>query len=186
MPNFANGKIYKMISPHTDKVYIGSTTMTLKKRKDTHNGENTGNVKNKCRSHIIYDAGDWQIVEIEACPCGSRWELQQRERFHILNTPNAVNDRIPTDCKTRKEYFKKQRQKKKVENAETRKAYKAKPENAAKIKAREGAKDTCPNCGKTHRHDAKRPHQRTKTCMKIVDTEVNAVMKSMLDIICNE
>ena len=32
MVNYANGKIYKIVSTQLDKVYIGSTSLELKKR----------------------------------------------------------------------------------------------------------------------------------------------------------
>jgi len=206
-----DGRVYILGSKNISDLYIGSTTLTIKQRKALHKS-NHKLKKNKCRSAIVIDAGDWYMIEIEACPCTTKWELQQRERFHILNTPNAVNNNTPTNCKTQKEYhqqYKKQNADKikqynqqynkqnadKIKsnhqqyyqknvdklNAQSRQYNK---QNADKIKAQARIKDTCPNCGTTHRHDGKRKHQRTKTCTKIVDTEVNAVMKSMLDIIC--
>ena len=36
MPNYQNGKIYKLVSPHTDEIYIGSTVARLCKRFGNH------------------------------------------------------------------------------------------------------------------------------------------------------
>lgn len=36
MTEFTNGKIYKLISPNTDDVYVGSTTETLSIRFSKH------------------------------------------------------------------------------------------------------------------------------------------------------
>jgi len=36
MPNYQNSKIYKVWSPQTDEVYIGSTTQPLSKRMVQH------------------------------------------------------------------------------------------------------------------------------------------------------
>jgi hypothetical protein len=36
MPNFNNGKIYKLWSPQGDDIYIGSTVNSLAKRKGEH------------------------------------------------------------------------------------------------------------------------------------------------------
>ncbi len=36
MPNYNNGKIYKLWSPEGDDIYIGSTTQPLTARKSSH------------------------------------------------------------------------------------------------------------------------------------------------------
>ena len=36
MVNYSNGKIYKIVSNNTDKIYIGSTTVKLAVRKARH------------------------------------------------------------------------------------------------------------------------------------------------------
>ena len=48
MPNYQNSKIYKLTSPHTNKIYIGSTTQKyLSDRKSGHirDYKNYGNGK---------------------------------------------------------------------------------------------------------------------------------------------
>jgi len=36
MPNFLNSKVYKLKTPHTDKVYIGSTSQEIEARFSGH------------------------------------------------------------------------------------------------------------------------------------------------------
>lgn len=84
------GSVYRLISPNTDKVYIGSCIRTLKQRLSLH-------IRNKDRSNItskiIIDAGDADIELIEQVFFTDIAELREREKHHIQNTPNCVNKR---------------------------------------------------------------------------------------------
>lgn len=104
---YSTGRIYMITHPNTDKKYIGSTTQLLSKRKHDHislflnYGKDTGKYTSSieiCR----YGIEDVEIILIENYPCDSREELHARERFHIENTENCVNIKIPT--RSRKEY----------------------------------------------------------------------------------
>jgi hypothetical protein len=88
MPNYQNGKIYKITSG--DLTYIGSTCEpNLARRLSGHvrsfrqfqNGKGS-NVS----SYQLIETGQYEITLIELCPCGSKDELTARERFHIENT----------------------------------------------------------------------------------------------------
>jgi hypothetical protein len=103
MPDYQKGKIYKITSG--DLTYIGSTCEpTLARRLAGHVGDykqwKKGN-RDKVNSFILIETGQYEITLIELFPCGSRDELNARERFHI-ETNVCVNKVIP--CRTPKEY----------------------------------------------------------------------------------
>ena len=104
MPNYQNGKIYKIISQHTDKCYVGSTTLKyLSTRLAKHRGDykkNSGGVTSK----YILELGDYEIVLLELYPCNSKDELHKRER-HYMDILDCVNKRKPRTKEERKQYM---------------------------------------------------------------------------------
>ena len=108
---YQRGKIYKIISNHTDKIYIGSTTEpTLARRLTGH----TQNYKcypagKQCyiSSFELLQYPDYKIVLIESYPCNSKDELLSREQHHIdLAGDNCVNRQKAFTGLTEQEYFK--------------------------------------------------------------------------------
>ena len=95
MPNYQNGKIYKLVCSETGKIYIGSTVQKLIKRKWGH----TDNRKKLCMSKDFIKP---EIYLIENYPCNSKQELCKRER-HYVETIDCVNKYIPS--RTKKEYY---------------------------------------------------------------------------------
>jgi predicted metal-dependent hydrolase len=93
--NYQNGKIYKITSPHTDKVYIGSTAYrNLSRRFNEHKRDAKFPKKGRSvRSKIIIHAGDPVIELIMNYPCTSKEELTAKEEEIIDQYPNAVNRR---------------------------------------------------------------------------------------------
>ena len=151
---YLNGKIYKITSTQTDKVYIGSTIKSLKHRLDQHQrqGEN-----NSIRSKEILKYDNISIILIEDYPCNSKKELETRERYYIENTPNTINKCIPT--RTKKEWAENYKQQQKLNSKKyqekypervklTRKNYKQ--TNKDKLKAIRDYQNTW--CG-NHRHN---------------------------------
>jgi len=105
--DYKNGKIYKITSNSTDKIYIGSTCQTLCLRISQHrkgykivkNGNKTRNMS----SYELIALGDAIITLIEDYPCERKEQLHARERYHIeLNKDICINKCIPT--RTIKEY----------------------------------------------------------------------------------
>ena len=98
MPNYKSAKIYKLTSEFTNRVYLGSTTKTLTKRLQGHK-DNLKQWKNgKQRyttSFALFELGPVNIELIENYPCDTKEELEARERYHIKNEPNALNQRQP-------------------------------------------------------------------------------------------
>ena len=89
MPDYSNGKIYKIHSYQTDLVYYGSTTDTLCRRFSGH--KTSMKMGNNTSSKQILEYNDAIITLIELFPCNSRSELESRERFYIEN--NQVQSR---------------------------------------------------------------------------------------------
>jgi hypothetical protein len=100
------GRIYKIFSSSTDKIYIGSTTKTINKRLIEHRTDykrylNNNNYSNVTSFEIVqYD--DAKIELIEELRYTEINELRKKERYFIeLNWENCVNKNIPS--RTRKE-----------------------------------------------------------------------------------
>jgi len=85
MPNYADGKIYQVISPNYPEPYIGSTTQPLCKRMVGHRAPS-----NVCRSRIVIEAGDAYIELIEEYPCENKEQLNRREG-QIIRERACVN-----------------------------------------------------------------------------------------------
>jgi len=82
MPDYQQGKIYRLVSNKTEDVYYGSTTRSLTHRRNQH--------KNKpdCSSHKMFtDDAIVTIVLVEYFPCDTKMELNARELFFIENNP---------------------------------------------------------------------------------------------------
>ena len=90
MPNYQNGKIYKLVSKISNDIYIGSTVNRLCHRLHSHKKET-----NDCVSKQLF-ANDAviQIILIESCPCNNKMELIAREH-HYITTLVCINKKIP-------------------------------------------------------------------------------------------
>ncbi len=75
MPDYQNGKIYRLICSQTSKQYIGSTCANLKKRLSSH--------KVKYNSTISRELINPTIELIEDYPCKTKEDLFKRERYYI-------------------------------------------------------------------------------------------------------
>ena len=107
MPDYSNGKVYKIVCNETGLIYVGSTCEpTLARRLAKH----VGNYKNwKEEKHYkayttsfkILENKNYDIVLLENCSCDSKDQLYARER-HYIETLNCVNKIIVG--RTQKEY----------------------------------------------------------------------------------
>jgi len=85
--NYTNGKIYKIVSDLTDKIYIGSTCSPLNKRHYAHKQKD-----NKCKSKELIKLGETRIELIEDYPCERKEQLYAREGYYIrLNKAICIN-----------------------------------------------------------------------------------------------
>ena len=97
MPDYQNGKIYKIWSPEGDEIYIGSTTKPLYKRLNHHK------TKQNCSSKILFEKyTDVRIELVECYPCNNKEELNKKEG-EFIRTLNCVNRCIAG--RTTKEYY---------------------------------------------------------------------------------
>lgn len=90
------GFIYQIISPKTDKVYVGSTFIDIKKRLQGHESHykswKIGN-HNYITAFDILETGDYFVQLLDYKHVNCRDELQKLEGYWIRNT-NCVNKAI--------------------------------------------------------------------------------------------
>ena len=92
MPNYQNGKIYKICSYNSDDVYYGSTCLKLCQRLAKHVSDwrlfkLKKDYVRRVTSFSILEQGNYYIELVETVPCSSKEELQIRERFWLNNNP---------------------------------------------------------------------------------------------------
>jgi hypothetical protein len=98
---FVNGKIYMLCSDLSDKIYIGSTTVSLEERLDRHvtsyDDWLTSNFKTAYLSSFeILKYGEYRMELLEDCPGIIGWDLLKREQYHlVVNYKHTVNIIIP-------------------------------------------------------------------------------------------
>jgi hypothetical protein len=100
MPDYQQGKIYKLISPHTDKIYVGSTTKQyLCQRLTEHKNKQKLWVNGEYHfvsSFDILALGDVEIILLESYACNTKDELTARERHWIeQNKEMVINKYVP-------------------------------------------------------------------------------------------
>jgi hypothetical protein len=176
------GRIYIIQSPNTDKVYIGSTILSLKARFRVHNHRNT------TTSKIITDAGDAYIELLEEVKVIDEPELRYYENQYLeLYRDIAVNENSPfgIDKDKRKISSKKSREKNPEKIYESLKKYREKnPEKIRAIdkkyfdknieqirerkKERAKIKIECP-CGSVISKPEEARHRRTKKHQKYLE-----------------
>jgi len=90
---YNNGKIYKLTSDKSDKVYVGCTIQSLQTRLKGHKASFKRNQKNNsCSSKLLFELGEVKIELIELYPCNTKAELEAREQYYIrLYGDNCVN-----------------------------------------------------------------------------------------------
>ena len=107
MTGLIRGKIYKITSTNTDKIYIGSTSKDLEQRLKGH--YNDWVKYNNARYHYVSSfailcKGDYKIELIEEVVCSSNQELHKIEGFFVREySANAVNRNIPG--RSKKQYY---------------------------------------------------------------------------------
>ena len=148
MPNYQNGKIYKLWSSEGDDIYIGSTTTLLSARKAKHKyGDN------ECVSRFLFEKyNDVRIELLECCPCENKEELAKKEGEYIRNN-NCINKQIP--LRTHKEYYEDNKEYKINYQQEYRE------KNEEKINERKSIRVIC-DCGMEVNKDGISRHRKTQ------------------------
>jgi hypothetical protein len=89
MPDYSQGKIYRLTCNDLDLVYYGSTTMTLSRRLNRHQSSFRRWLKDnnlKCEaSKILFEIGEVEIELVLEYPCNSKRELEEVEETYIAN-----------------------------------------------------------------------------------------------------
>jgi len=166
MPDYKNGKIYKLWSPEGDEIYIGSTIQPLYKRFHHHKDAR------QCSSKILFEKyNDVKIELIESCSCDNKEQLTKKEGEYIRNN-KCVNKEIAGRTKKEwrednkeykkeydKEYLEKYREDNKDKIKENKKEYYK--NNTDKIKEYRSQKITC-DCGRTITLGNKAEHEKRK------------------------
>jgi len=119
MSKYIQGKIYKLTSSQTDKVYIGSTIKSLDDRFSKHKCHYKRWLKSQMNKITSYDLLQYEDVKIELIkefPCETRTELEKEEGKLILEN-YCVNKHVAG--RTRKETNKIYRHKNKERINET-------------------------------------------------------------------
>lgn len=89
---YINGKVYKITSDQTNRIYIGSTIKSLSKRMWEHKADSK---YSNISSGEVLQYNDAKIVLIELFPCKSKDELRTREQFWIEQNKAIVVNKIP-------------------------------------------------------------------------------------------
>lgn len=98
MNRYNNGKVYKLVNTVDDKIYVGSTCLSLAKRKSGH--KNDAKTRN---SHVYSHLNSigWdnvRIVLIESVTAETKDQLLMREQYYMdllkpsLNRQSAIDD----------------------------------------------------------------------------------------------
>ena len=102
--DYSKGKIYKITNDYNNEIYVGSTCDTLAKRFSNHKKDSK---KGRCENMKIYKLMNeigfdrFRIELIENYPCEDKYQLRQKEGYHIRQI-GTLNMKI--ECRTMKEW----------------------------------------------------------------------------------
>jgi len=143
--NYATSKVYKIISNHGDKVYVGSTTKhylsaRLAQHVTCYKAYKKGTQRYISSYNLFDEYGpeNCQIILLEAHPCSNKDELKLKERYYI-ELLLCVNKNIPG--RTPIEYYN---------------------DNKNMILEHQNIKCICDICGGKYNYSGKTLHLRTK------------------------
>ncbi len=140
MVNYALGRVYKLVSTNSDRVYIGSTCQSLSKRMGGHRQHVRRGTTYQVYMHMRERGVEtWHIVLLEKVSCADREELTKKEdewmgKFDKEKLLNKNAARFTAAARTK---------------------------NRAQIKAAMSVPFHCP-CGSTVRNIQKQKHYRSK------------------------
>ena len=106
MPNYQEGKIYKIYNTINDDIYIGSTTQKLCERMRHHRCSISQSTKGNRLIHKAFiglGVKNFFIELIEKCPCNDKDELRKKEGEYIRSLKPSLNMRI--EGRNKKEYY---------------------------------------------------------------------------------
>ena len=128
MPDYQLSKIYKLWSPSTNLIYIGSTTQSIAQRLADHIKTYRRFKNDKypyTTSFKILECEDYKIELIESYSCNNRTQLLKKEGEYIKSL-ECINKRIEGRTKEdHKKYLKEYNEKNKASRQEYRENNKA-------------------------------------------------------------
>jgi hypothetical protein len=102
MPNYNNGKIYKIVNNIDNMLYIGSTTTKLCQRMNVHRCKTRYNNNINLYNHMRkLGVDNFKIVLIEEYSCSNKDQLLRRERYilELHDKQKLLNSNKPhTTC----------------------------------------------------------------------------------------
>jgi len=185
---YNKGKIYKLVSNQTDKIYVGSTCKDrLCQRLATHKGHYNHWLKNNHKyvsSYELFKLGNVEIVLLETVNCNTKDELLKKECEYIDKYKDIlVNKQRPIITKEEekerdKKYYednkeiilevnKKYREEHKEQKQKQDKEYYEK--NKEKRKEREKETMNC-DCGSNFRKTDKLRHEKSLKHQKYINS----------------
>jgi len=173
--SYQNGKIYKIWSLETDRIYIGSTCDTLTNRMCSHKISYKRwkeGKRNLVTSALLFDLVGVENCKIELMklfPCESKSELESEEgRVMRLNEDLLINRKI--QGRDHKEYYQDYKEETKIKSKEYRDSHKEgikeymkeyRDSHKEELSIKQSQKMTC-ECGSIHRISDKSSHLKTK------------------------
>ena len=118
MVNYQQGKIYKITTPHSSEIYVGSTNYKLLCQRMAKHNEGfkcyqKGKKARYLTSYELLKLGDCEILLLETYPCNGKDELEAREGYWLQKLRDeglvCVNKMTPgatLACRGRKGYAK--------------------------------------------------------------------------------
>ena len=180
MPNYQEGKIYKVSNTVNDEIYIGSKTRKLSQRMAEH--RKTGNIKRHehlpiYKAFMEFSVENFFIELIEKCPCNDKEELRKKEGEYIRQLKPSLNMIIAgRTCKEyyidNKECIREQHKDWRENNNQKVKEYKE--NNKEAIRAYKSEQITCEcGCDVTRNHLAR--HKRSAKHNQLMNDLINYV-----------
>ena len=156
MPDYKQGKIYKIESDKGNKIYVGSTTteylsQRMRSHKYDYDALKRDPTRGKTKSFDLFDEygfDNCRIILIENCPCDSIDQLKAREAYYIKSL-ECINRNIPQ--RLIKQY--------RIDNRD--KLLKQMKEYRENNKEKSNVKYNC-ECGSQYTHRHKADHFKTK------------------------
>ena len=172
MTSLMTGQIYKIVSPNTHKIYIGSTFETLAQRLRHHTYEWRNGIA--CTVKKVLDAGDFKIEFLEEVKVESKAQLRMKEQEWVEKLSNIIvnkNKAFSTLEQTKqkqnehnKERYKTDSEYREKLNERNKERYKTDVIFKEKHRAYNRLKEFCEICGnytnkaKMNRHKASKKH----------------------------
>jgi hypothetical protein len=88
---YLRGKIYTIKNINDDRVYVGSTTESLKTRFSKHKHDCKNYPQRTSLYKHINDWNDWQMTLYENYSCLNKRDLERRESEVIMSFPDVIN-----------------------------------------------------------------------------------------------